>query len=93
MQDLLKRMLVCFTFIGMLVSIAVAAKCFVPKYRAWNENRALRQSLQEDVEATRRSIAETKRKIDRFHSSRWFVERLARENHRVAENEIIFVFE
>lgn len=93
MQELLKRMLVCFTFIGMLVSISVAFRCFVPRYRTWNESLALRQSLQDEVDGLRREIAETKRKVDRFHSSKWFVERLARENHRVAENEIVFVFE
>ena len=93
MQDFLKRMLVSFIFLGMLVSISVAVRCSVPQYRKWRECTALRRELQADVDGAKAQISETKRKIDRFHSSRWFVEQLARENHRVAENEIVFVFE
>lgn len=93
MQDFLKRILFGFIFIGMLVSIAAAVKCTLPRYQAWCESRQLRQTLQGEVAGKQREIAEIKRKIERFRSSRWFVEQLARENHRVAENEIVVLFD
>lgn len=93
MQDLLRRITLAFLFIGTLLSAAVAVKCMVPRYRAWNENRQDQERLQAQVEDIRRQITATKRNIDRFRTSPYFVERLARDNHRVAENEIIFIFD
>ena len=46
MQDILKRILFSFVFIGMLVSVLVAVKYSIPQYRTWQENRALRAQLQ-----------------------------------------------
>ena len=65
----------------------------MPRWRLWQENRLAQEQVQAQVEDIRQQITATKRNIDRFRTSPYFVERLARANHRVAENEIIFIFD
>lgn len=76
-----------------LVSVVVAVPRIAPCHAERDANMEKRESLQADVERLKQEIAGTKRKIDRFNSSRYFVEQLARANSRVAENEIVFIFE
>lgn len=81
-----------FLALGALVSVVIAVKHTLPKQRAWKANEAYRVQLQEEVEQLRADITQTKRNIDRFKTSPYFIERLARENHRVADNEVVFIF-
>ncbi len=84
-----------YVFIGiaLFVNAVLATRCLFPKWRVKEESLALRAELQEQVATRKQDISVLKRKIDRFYSSRWFVEQLARANHRVAENEIVFIFD
>ncbi len=93
MQELLRRVTFLFLAIGTLVSVSVAVKCGLPRMEAWQENRAEQARLEAEVDTVRRQITATKRNIDRFRTSPYFVERLARTNHRVAENEVLFILE
>lgn len=93
MQKLLKTTLYVFIGTFVFVNTVLAVRCLVPKCRVKEESLALRAELQEQVAARKQDISVLKRKIDRFYSSRWFVEQLARANHRVAENEIVFIFD
>lgn len=93
MNDFLRKMMFGFLTMGVLVSVSIAVKCSIPKYRAWRINVAQRAQLQAEVEEIRDEITQTKRNIDRFKTSPYFVERLARMNHRVADNEIVFIFQ
>lgn len=93
MQDLLRRIIVSFLVACTLLSVAAAVRYLVPRWHLWQENRLAQEQLQAQVEDIRQQITATKRNIDRFRTSPYFVERLARANHRVAENEIIFIFD
>lgn len=93
MQDLLRRMMMVFLTIGALVSVSVAMKSIVPSYVAWQENSARRDMLTKELEQVRQQIADTKRDIERFGRSPYFVEQLARAKHRVADNEVLLLFE
>lgn len=93
MQDLLRRILWSAFVVLTLFSVGMAVRCLVPRWQARNESRQALERLQAQVEDVRLQITATKRNIDRFRTSPYFVERLARDNHRVAENEIIFVFD
>ena len=93
MNDFLRKMMFGFLTMGVLVSVSIAVKCSIPKYRAWRINVAQRDQLQAEVEEIRDEITQTKRNIDRFKTSPYFVERLARMNHRVADTEIVFIFQ
>ncbi|MDO4527632.1 MAG: hypothetical protein Q4C03_02460 [bacterium] len=76
---------------GVLLFIGLSR--FFPEYQRWSERCETRSKLQADVDATRQKIAEINRNIERFQDSPYFVERLARENQRVAKNEVIFILE
>lgn len=93
MQDFIHRTVIAFSIIAMLVSTAVAVPRIIPHHAERKANIQKREALQADVDRLKQEIAGTKRKIDRFNSSRYFVEQLARANARVAENEIVFIFE
>lgn len=93
MQEIIRKTAVAFLVIMTLVSFTVAVPRVVPAHAEHAVNTEKRDALQHEVERLKQEIAGTKRKIDRFNSSRYFVEQLARANSRVAENEIVFIFE
>ena len=82
-----------FLLMGACVSILIALKYAMPNYRSWRENVVRRDALQGEVNTIRDQITQTTRNLDRFKTSPYFVERLARMNHRVADNEIVFIFQ
>lgn len=93
MNDILRKMIFGFFLMGAGISIIIAVKCTLPKQREWAENKAYCAQLQDEVDEIRADITQTKRNIDRFKTSPYFIERLARKNHRVADNEVVFIFQ
>jgi len=93
MHDLVQRMTFAFVFVGMLVSIALGIRAVRPKWQDWQEHCAEQEALQSSVDDIRQQITQTKGDINRFRTSPYFVERLARKNHRVADNEIVLIFD
>ncbi len=93
MRDLLRKIASFAIVLILLVTTVVVIKISIPKYRTWRANVAQRDALQAEVDSIREQITQTKRNIDRFKTSPYFVERLARMNHRVADNEIVFIFQ
>lgn len=93
MQKSLKTVFLILAAVAGVVFHLVAWDRCVPEYHRWKERRETRAQLQKETEAIRQEIVETNRNIERFQVSRDFVERLARENQRVAENEIVFVLD
>lgn len=93
MQEIIRKTVLLFLTSLPLVSIVVAVPRITPVRAEHRSNTEKRDLLQADIERLKQEIAGTKRKIDRFNSSRYFVEQLARANSRVAENEIVFIFE
>lgn len=92
-NDLLRKIMIGFLISGVILSGIVAWHFSLPKHQAWRENIAQRDTLQAEVDQIREQITQTKRNIDRFKTSPYFVERLARMNHRVADNEIVYIFQ
>ena len=93
MGDFFRRLVFSLLGIATLVSVVLAAQCILPAYREWVERRAVRSDLTRRVDEGAARIAAINRDIDRFKTSPYFVEQLARANHRVADNEIVFIFE
>ncbi len=93
MQDTLRQLLRAFLIVGLLLGAGVAVSKAVPRWKAYQVCDAERARLQGEVDALRQQITDTKRKIDRFNRSPFYVEYLARTNHRVADNEIVLIFE
>lgn len=93
MQDALRKMLIAFVFIGMLVSVSMGARALLPRYQVWQANRDRKAQLQEEVAQAREDITEVRRKMNRFRTSPYFAEQLARANHKVADNEVVYIFE
>ncbi len=93
MQDLLRRMTFAFMAIVAGVSLLVAVRCLLPTYRQWQSARVQRAALRAESDALQRQIAETKRSIDRLERSPYYVEQLARANRRVADGEVLVIFE
>lgn len=93
MQDLLRRMAFAFMAIVAGVSLLVAVRCLLPTYHQWQDTRAQRTALRAESDELKRQIEETKRSIDRLERSPYYVEQLARANRRVADGEVLVIFE
>ncbi len=93
MQELMRRIGIFFVVVIALLSVGMAAKCIYPRVQTYRASHRQRAHLQHEVDALRQQITSTKRDIDRLKTSPYFVEQLARTNHRVADNEIVFIFE
>ncbi len=93
MQDFVKKAGICMLAVAAMVSVVVGAFHVAPAYRRWQHFSADHAELQARVDTLRQAITETRRDIDRFNRSPYFVEQLARANHRVADNEIVLIFE
>ncbi len=93
MQEFMRRIGMFFVAVIALLSVGMAIKCIVPRIATNREGQLRRAQLQQEVDQLRQQITMTKRDIDRIKTSPYFVEQLARANHRVADNEIIFIFE
>ncbi|MEG1479526.1 MAG: hypothetical protein RSD41_00755 [Kiritimatiellia bacterium] len=93
MQELIKRIGYGFLIVVALVSATTAIAYLVPQWRTWSVNCVQRELLQTEVDNIQQNIASVKRNIVRFNGSPYFVEQLARSNHRVNDKEIVFIFE
>ncbi len=93
MHDFLKKIgFALFAFL-MLLSCAVAVFYTLPQLRIKQSNTERRDALQAELLEIQEEIAHYKRNLVRFNTSPYFVEQLARSNHRISDKEIVFVFE
>lgn len=72
-----------FVFLGLVT---------FPKYQRGTELKKRAAELDEVIEKKKREIAELKDFQQRFRSDPDFVEKIARQNHRVYPGELVFVF-
>lgn len=72
-----------FVFLGLVT---------YPKYQRGNELKSRAAELEEVIEKKKREIAELKEFQQRFRADSDFVEKIARQNHRVYPGELVFVF-
>lgn len=92
MADIWRKIGLIVLGMAVVINFAIVAKCAFPKYQEWQNNIAQQATLQTEVDNIRSQITQTKRNIDRFKTSPYFIERLARQSHRVADNEVVFIF-
>lgn len=72
-----------FVFLGLVT---------FPKYQRSCELKKRSLELEEVIEKKKREITELKEFQQRFRSDPDFVEKIARQNHRVYPSELVFVF-
>lgn len=72
-----------FVFLGLVT---------FPKYQRSCELKKRAAELEEVIEKKKREIAELKDFQQRFRTDPDFVEKIARQNHRVYPGELVFVF-
>lgn len=77
------------------VSIVVAFFVFVtyPKFQRLSELKARASELDRKIEDEKSDINRLKDYQQRFRTDPAFVEKIARQNHRVYPGELVFVFE
>ncbi len=93
MQDFMRRIGFVFASIVTLLSVIMAVKCILPRAQTYRESRAQVAALQSEYDQLKQQVAQTRLDINRLKTSPHYLERLARTNHCVADNEFIFIFE
>lgn len=90
--ELKQQWLMCITtFFVLCVGVFLALVTY-PKYQRGCELKKRTSELQEVIEKKKRDIAELKDFQQRFRADPEFVEKIARQNHRVYPGELVFVF-
>lgn len=93
MNEIFRKMWYCFLCVAVGISLSLVARWSIPLQKDLDAKKAECDALQAEVKTVQNQITQIKSDIDRFNSSPHFVERLARMNHRVADNEIVFIFQ
>lgn len=87
---ILRRM---FFVVAVFCVAAVGLMTIPPKYRQFEGFQRRRDALRAQIAEKEAEIKALKEKQRRFQQDSSFVERVARENHRVQAGELVFVFE
>lgn len=82
-----------FLYLILAAIIMCGISVIFPKWRQRNALAAEKREAARRIDVQRQRIAEVKDKQRRFNQDREFVERLARENHRVYPGELVFIFD
>lgn len=89
----IKQQWLTFLTIFFLVCVCVFLVLVTyPKYQRGCELKKRTAELEEVIEKKKRDIAELKDFQQRFRADPEFVEKIARQNHRVYPGELVFVF-
>ena len=87
---ILRRM---FFVVAIFCVVAVGLMTIPPKYRQLEGFQRKRDALRVQIAEKEAEIKGLKEKQRRFLQDSSFVERVARENHRVQAGELVFVFD
>lgn len=82
-----------FFVVALLCVAAVGLMTIPPKYRQFEGFQRKRDALRAQISEKEAEIKGLKEKQRRFLQDASFVERVARENHRVQAGELVFVFD
>lgn len=94
MSESLRDKVVRYLTYFVLLLIAVGgAMMMYPDYLRREKLKRTNAELQERIDRKKREIAELVENQRRFKTDADFVEKIARQNHRVLPGELVFIFE
>ena len=94
MSESLRDRVVRYLTYFVLVLIAVGGGMMMyPDYRRSESLRRENAELQEQIDRRKREIAKLVENQRRFKTDADFVEKIARQNHRVFPGELVFIFD
>ena len=81
------------TYFVLALIVVVCAMMMYPDYRRSESLKQQNAELQEQIDRRTREIAQLVENQRRFKTDADFVEKIARQNHRVFPGELIFIFD
>ena len=94
MSESLKDKVVRYlTYFVLALIVVVGAVMMYPDYRRSESLKRQNAELQEQIDRRTREIAQLVENQRRFKTDADFVERIARQNHRVFPGELVFIFD
>ena len=81
------------TYFVLAIIIVVGIAMMYPDYRRSESLKRQNAELQAQIESRRKEIARLVENQRRFRTDADFVEKIARQNHRVFPGELVFIFE
>jgi len=81
------------TYFVLALIIVVGIAMMYPDYRRSESLKRQNAELQAQIESRRKEIARLVENQRRFRTDADFVEKIARQNHRVFPGELVFIFE
>lgn len=94
MSESLKDKVVRYlTYFVLALIVVVGVVMMYPDYRRSESLKRQNAELQEQIDRRTREIAQLVENQRRFKTDADFVERIARQNHRVFPGELVFIFD
>lgn len=81
------------TYFVLVLIVVVGAAMMYPDYRRSESLKRQNAELQAQIDGRKREIARLIENQRRFRTDADFVEKIARQNHRVFPGELVFIFE
>lgn len=81
------------TYLALVLIVVVGIAMMYPDYRRSESLKRQNAELQEQIDRRKKEIARLKEDQRRFQTDADFVEKIARQNHRVFPGELVFIFE
>ena len=81
------------TYVMLLLILVGGVVMIYPDYRRSESLKRRNAELQEEIDRRKRAIGQLVENQRRFKTDADFVEKIARQNHRVFPGELVFIFE
>ena len=92
-ENLRDKVVRYMTYFVLLLIVVGGAMMMYPDYLRREKLKRTNTELQERIDRKKREIAELVENQRRFKTDADFVEKIARQNHRVLPGELVFIFE
>ena len=92
-ESLNDRVVKYLTYFVLLLIVVGGTWMMVPDYRRSEALKRQNAELQEQIDSKKREIERLVENQRRFKTDADFVEKIARQNHRVLPGELVFIFE
>ncbi len=92
-ESLKDRVVRYLTYFVLALIVVVGVVMMYPDYRRSESLKRQNAELQEQIDRRTREIAQLIENQRRFKTDADFVERIARQNHRVFPGELVFIFD
>ncbi|MBR2839617.1 MAG: septum formation initiator family protein [Kiritimatiellae bacterium] len=91
-ENLREKVVRYLTYLVLLLIVVGGAVMMYPDYRRSESLKRQNAELQEQIESRKREIERLIENQRRFKTDADFVEKIARQNHRVLPGELVFIF-